>query len=77
MKYENLAYTQENILKVATDYMSVLNQEMSDNDYSLLSTIEYKGIITGVGFVVALFNDKKNFDIAVDFLNNPPVSGSF
>ena len=78
MKYDKSDYTQENILKVAKDYMCALNQEMADNDYTLLATIEYKGIITGIAFVLGLFKDKNSFDTAVDYWNsNPPISPLF
>lgn len=78
MKYNKSDYTQENILKVAKDYMYALNQEMADNDYTPLETIEYKGVITGIAFVLGLFKDKYYFDNAVDYLNsNPPISPLF
>lgn len=74
MKYDKSDYTQENILKVAKDYMCVLNQEMADN-HTLLATIEYKAVITGIGFVLGLFKNKDSFDTAVDYLNsNSPIS---
>ena len=74
MKYDKSDYTQENILKVAEDYMCALNQEMADN-HTLLATIEYKGVITGIGFILGLFKNKDSFDTAVDYLNsNPPIS---
>lgn len=77
MKYENLDYNHENILKVATDYMNTLAKEMNDNDYSLLVITEYRGIITGIGFVLSLFKSKENFNTVLNFLNNSPDSGSF
>ena len=54
MKYDKSDYTQENILKVAKDYMCALNQEMADNDYTLLATIVHPGksvlVVSGVTF---------------------------
>ena len=69
MKYENITYTKENIIKVCKDFRDGLEMEVKSCNYGVFQTREYEGVITGIEFVISLLENEVAFREAIKFLN--------